>query len=64
MITHKLEGNKLVLTVDLSGQPYISKSAQAKADKNGTTAEAKAMATSGGFVRVGAFAYSLNVNKA
>lgn len=67
MVTGKMEGTNLVLTIDCSGKPYVSKSAQAKAASKGIdikTLVPEAIATSGGFMRVGNFKVSVNVNKA
>lgn len=66
-ISHEIKGDKLIITCDISGKPYVSKSAVAKAEAKGQDAsklEAMALATSGGFVRAGNVKYSLNVNLA
>lgn len=64
---HEVKGNKLIITVDIGGKPYVSKSAIAKAVKAGqdpSKLEPQALATSGGFVRAGSVKYSVNVNVA
>jgi len=67
MVTSEIKGNFLILTIDVSGTPYKSKSALLKAAAKGLDekqVEASAVATSGGFVRQGKFKYSVNVNLA
>ena len=64
-VNAEIKGDKLVLTIDVSGKPYVSKTAIEKATKKGldpAKLEPQAIATSGGFVRVGNFKYSVNVN--
>jgi hypothetical protein len=67
-INAKMNGTTLVIEVPLAGaKPYVSKSAIAKAVAKGidpATLTAEAVATSGGFQRLGDYKFSLNVNKA
>ncbi len=67
-INAKMEGSTLVISVPLQGaKPYVSKSAIAKCLAKGgnpDTLVAEAIATSGGFQRLGDYKFSLNVNKA
>ena len=60
----EIKGDKLVLTIDVSektlANPVISKTEQAKATKDGRTAEATQIATSGGFLTFGKVKVSLN----
>ena len=66
-VQSKLDGNKLILTIDVSGAPYVSKSATAKAVAKGldpAKLSPESVATSGGFIREGKFKYSVNVNLA
>ena len=65
--TMSVQGNvkdgKLTLTIDLAKDPYISNSEAAKAAKEGRTANANMLASSGGFTRIGDCKVSFNVMK-
>jgi hypothetical protein len=66
-VNAKMDGDKLILTIDVGGKPYVSKSAIAKAVAKGidpAKLSAESVATSGGFIREGKFKYSVNVNLA
>lgn len=66
-VNHTIEGNKLIITVDLDVKPTQSKSAMLKAAEKGIEANkvpATMVATSGGFVRADKVKYSLNVSLA
>lgn len=61
-ITSKVEGDKLILTIDISGKPTVSKSAAQKAADKGLPMPAPTLiASSGGFMRQGNVKFSLNV---
>jgi succinyl-CoA synthetase beta subunit len=63
----ELKGDKLVLTIDVSGKPYQSKSALLKALEKGLDAKtvpATMVATTGGFMRCDRFKVSANVTLA
>lgn len=68
-INHKVVGDQLVITVDISNEALdgctVSKSSIIKALKAGLPAptEATLLATSCGFQNVGKVKYSLNVSK-
>jgi hypothetical protein len=62
-INGKVDGNKLVLTIDLAETPYISTSETKKAEKEGRTAVARMLASTGGFTAIGNVSVSLNVMK-
>lgn len=63
IVNSKVEGNKLTLTIQLADKAYVSNSEAAKAAKEGRTALASMLATSGGFTRIGDLRVSFNVMK-
>ena len=62
-INGTVKDNVLTLTIDLAKTPYISNSEQVKATKEGRTAVASMLASSGGFTRIGDLRVSFNVMK-
>jgi hypothetical protein len=62
-VNGKIDGNKLVLTIDLAAEPYVSVSEARKAEKEGRTALARMLASSNGFTAIGNVSVSVNVLK-
>ena len=59
----KIENGKLILTIDLAKEPYVSGSEQKKADAEKRSPVATMLASSGGFTRIGDLRVSFNVMK-
>lgn len=55
MSNARIEGNKLILTIDLNDEPQVSNTEAAKALKEKRDPVARAMGGTGGFVSVGTY---------